>query len=161
MLSRFTFVIVLLLCSCKAHQPIVQNNNTENTKLFIQSFHEGIRLKLQGNYVEAIDRFDKCLTLDPGLDLIHPTVEIVNSVVIQPCFIGEGVKISNSIVGPHTSIGDYSLIKNSVLTNCLIQHQSSVSNFVLKDAMIGAHANIHQKPKDYSIGDYTTMNDAE
>ena len=98
---------------------------------------------------------------DKGLDLIHPTVEIVNSVVIQPCFIGEGVKISNSIVGPHTSIGDYSLIKNSVLTNCLIQHQSSVSNFVLKDAMIGAHANIHQKPKDYSIGDYTRMNDAE
>ena len=68
---------------------------------------------------------------DKGLDLIHPTVEIVNSVVIQPCFIGEGVKISNSIVGPHTSIGDYSLIKNSVLTNCLIQHQSSVSNCVL------------------------------
>lgn len=71
MLSRFTFVIVLLLCSCKAHQPIVQNNNTENTKLFIQSFHEGIRLKLQGNYVEAIDRFDKCLTLDPLDDATH------------------------------------------------------------------------------------------
>ena len=71
MLIRVAFVFVLVLCSCKVRQPIPQNSNAVSSKAFIQSFHEGIRLKIQGNYPEALDRFQKCLSYSPSDDATH------------------------------------------------------------------------------------------
>ena len=46
------------------------------------------------------------------------TVE--NSVILEPCFIGDNVQIRNSVVGPYVSISancnvDSSVIKNSII----------------------------------------------
>lgn len=71
MLIRVAFVFVLVLCSCKVRQPIPQNSNAVSSKAFIQSFHDGIRLKIQGNYLEALDRFQKCLSYSPSDDATH------------------------------------------------------------------------------------------
>lgn len=116
-----------------------------------------------GNKTVTVDTNKHVLSFDQekGLDLVHSKAEIVNSIIVPPCFIGEGAKIINSVVGPHVSIGPKTVVKNSVLSNCLIQHESSLENLVLRDSMIGALAQIHHKPKDLSVGDFTTIQDAE
>ena len=63
--------MLLLLCSCKESQPIVKNLSSTNSRIFIKTFHEGLRLKLKGDYLEAIERFKECLEKEPTDDAAH------------------------------------------------------------------------------------------
>lgn len=80
-----------------------------------------------------------------------------NSVVIEPCFIGEGVKISNSVVGPYASLGDGSVIENSNISNSIIQKSAKIKNAHISNSMLGNGSEYHGKPADLSISDYTTI----
>jgi tetratricopeptide (TPR) repeat protein len=71
MRNRLVLFFVLCLCSCKESLPIAESSTNQPSKAFIQSFHEGVRLKLQGNYNEAIDRFKTCLENQPSDDATH------------------------------------------------------------------------------------------
>lgn len=82
---------------------------------------------------------------------------IENSTIIQPCFIGENVKITNSVIGPHVSIGNNSEILNSVVKNTIMQHNSSIKNAIVFNSMVGANAHFESMAQDLSIGDYTTI----
>ena len=116
-----------------------------------------------GNKKVTVDTNKHVLNFDheKGLNLVDKNVDIVNSTIIQPCFIGAGAKIIDSVVGPHVSIGENTIVRSSVLSNCLIQNDSSLAHLNLKDSMVGALVEIHQKPKDLSVGDFTKIHDAE
>lgn len=89
--------------------------------------------------------------------LIHPSVKNNNSEIIQPCFIGENVKITDSVIGPHASIGANTVIENSVVKNSIIQTNSKITNADIKNSMIGNYAEFTGKSADASIGDYTVI----
>ena len=42
---------------------------------------------------------------DAEENLIANDARIVNSEIISPCFIGQGVSVVNSIIGPNVSLG--------------------------------------------------------
>ena len=71
MLYRFFLVFIVCLCGCKESLPIAKSPIHQTSNEFIQSFHEGVRLKLKGNYSEAIDRFKACLEKQPLDDASH------------------------------------------------------------------------------------------
>ena len=71
MLYRFFLVLIVCLCGCKESLPIAKSPIHQTSNEFIQSFHEGVRLKLKGNYYEAIDRFKACLEKQPLDDASH------------------------------------------------------------------------------------------
>ena len=83
--------------------------------------------------------------------------EVHNSVLIQPVFIPKGCVIENSVVGPHVTLGRDSHVKNSVVSNCLIQHKSQIINGNIKDSMIGSNCVIQGRASDLSVGDYTKV----
>ncbi len=78
-----------------------------------------------------------------------------NSVIIPPCFVGQNVQLLNSVVGPHVSIGENTVIENAVIKNSIIQTDSSVKNIVIKNSMIGNKVEIEGSELDLSIGDFT------
>ena len=84
-------------------------------------------------------------------------IEIQNSKIIEPCFIGEGVVLINSTVGPYASIGNGTIIENSVIKNSIIQTNSKIKNSELSNSMIGNYAEYIGKSNDVSIGDYTIV----
>ena len=94
-----------------------------------------------------------------GVNNVHASVQSINSVIIQPCFIGEGVQLENAVVGPHTSIGDGTKIVNSVISNSIIQHATKISNAVLKDSMIGSNVSYDGLVQELSLGDYSSVNE--
>ena len=53
--------------------------------------------------------------------LVSDNASITNSVVVQPCYIADGVRIINSVVGPHVSIGKNTVVSNTIVTNSIIQ----------------------------------------
>ncbi|WP_250433686.1 sugar phosphate nucleotidyltransferase [Hanstruepera flava] len=89
--------------------------------------------------------------------LIADSVEIKNSKIIQPCFIGENVVLNDATIGPHVSIGNNTTIEASTVKNSLIQSHSSIKNANLDEAMIGNHATFDGNFTKVSLGDYTTL----
>ena len=89
--------------------------------------------------------------------LVAQSVTLDNSKIIEPCFIGEDVKLTNSNVGPYASIGAGTIIENSNVKNSIIQNQATVKNATLDNAMIGNHASFDGNFTNISIGDYSAL----
>ena len=91
--------------------------------------------------------------------MVAESADIIDSVIIPPCFIGEGVVIENSVVGPHVSIGNGTRIMNSIITNANIQQNSEITNAILKNSMIGSNTKYVGSARDLSLGDFSTVNE--
>lgn len=94
-----------------------------------------------------------------GVNTIHSSVSLKNSKIIEPCFIGENVKLINSIVGPFASIGANSEVVFSVITNSIVQHDVIIKNAVMKDSMIGSKSEYNGLARDLSLGDYSKVDE--
>jgi len=92
-----------------------------------------------------------------GEQLISEKITNENSEIIQPCFIGEGVVLKNSVVGPFASIGKGTIIEASTVKNSIIQTHATIKNAILDNAMIGNHAHFDGKFTNVSIGDYSQL----
>ncbi|MEL6483726.1 MAG: sugar phosphate nucleotidyltransferase [Bacteroidota bacterium] len=94
---------------------------------------------------------------DDGEALVSNNVSLENANVIEPCFIGDGVTIRNSTVGPFVSIGAGTVVDNTTIKNSIVQQQSVVQNANLDNAMIGNHAFFDGNFEKISIGDYSEL----
>jgi glucose-1-phosphate thymidylyltransferase len=110
-----------------------------------------------GNKVVTVETNARVLDYDQmdGKLISSDSTTITQSVVIQPCFIGDGVVISNSVVGPHVSLGAGSVVQNSNIANSIIQQNAKISHMNVADSMIGNHVIIDGQAKNLSVGDYT------
>lgn len=88
---------------------------------------------------------------------IHGSASLENSIIINPCFIGSDVKISNSIIGPGVSIGNGTIVEDSRVENTIIQSETELRNTVLKDSMIGNKVKANFTPMHLNLGDYNTL----
>jgi glucose-1-phosphate thymidylyltransferase len=92
-----------------------------------------------------------------GNNLVSKDVVLENSEIIQPCYIGANVVLKNTKIGPFVSIGENSIVKDSTITNSLIQTSVIISNAKLDNAMIGNHVKYDGNFISVSIGDYTEL----
>ena len=93
--------------------------------------------------------------LEKGNNLVHSSVKITDSVIIQPCFIGEGTEISNSVIGPGVSISENSKVVGSVIENSIIYSNTSIKNKSIANSMIGHFVTLQDVAEDLNIGDYS------
>lgn len=89
--------------------------------------------------------------------LVSPSAKVGNSIIIPPCFIADNVTVKDSIVGPHVSLEAGVSIENAVVKNSIIQENSIVKNAVVENSMFGKNVNYTEKPKDLSLGDFSTQ----
>ena len=92
-----------------------------------------------------------------GENLVSASVNLENSTIIQPCYIGENVTLRNATVGPNVSLGSGCLVENATLKNSLVQNHSTIKNANLDNAMIGSHAIFNGNFTSISIGDYSVL----
>jgi glucose-1-phosphate thymidylyltransferase len=110
-----------------------------------------------GNKDATVYTNKRMLEIKPGAAVtLAKSADMVNSVIIQPCFIGEGVKITNSVVGPHASIGAGSVLNDCIVRNSIVQTHTTLNGITADNSMIGNHVKLDHSLRDYSIGDYTT-----
>ncbi len=96
---------------------------------------------------------------EKNIPLVHASAKITNSQIIPPCFIGENASIENSIIGPHVSVGANTKINSSVLKNSNIQENTSITNAVIFNSMIGSQVIYNGKANDLSLGDFSIVNE--
>lgn len=78
--------------------------------------------------------------------------------IIEPCFIDKDVVIENCTIGPHVSIGKGTIIKNSTISNSIVQNNCKIDSVNFSNSMIGNHVNLNGQCKEFSIGDYSSLN---
>lgn len=88
---------------------------------------------------------------------IHESVQINNSTIIPPVYLGEHVQLDNSIIGPHVSIESNTQIKNSIINNSIIMKDSIIEKVNLTNSMIGQSVQYSACSEDLNIGDYTVI----
>lgn len=88
---------------------------------------------------------------------IENDVRREDSVIIDPCFIGKGVLLKRTVVGPHVSIGDGSILENVIIENCIIQNHTKVTNVCLNNSMIGNSVDYSGSRNEVSIGDFNQI----
>lgn len=113
-----------------------------------------------GNKNVTLDTNSKMLAFiksDGDEQMISDSVENINSVIIEPCYIGENVILKNTSIGPNVSIGNNCVIEDSSVKNSLIQNDTTIKNANLELAMIGNHVKFDGNFTAISIGDYSVL----
>lgn len=80
-----------------------------------------------------------------------------NTIIVHPVSIGKNCKISNSIIGPHVTIGNHTTIDYSVVKNSIIGNYASIEEVVLKQSLVGSDAAIRGLSQSLNIGDNTEI----
>ena len=150
-------------------QYLIDNDIRENGEYQITNALENMKQKgakfKTGQVTAWMDCGNKNVTVETnqrvlafeGKNIIEGNYTNENSVIIEPCFIGENVVLKNTIIGPHVSVGNNTAIENSVIENSIIQNETFICNGNFKNSMIGNKVNFQGKAQDLSIGDYTEM----
>lgn len=109
-----------------------------------------------GNKNATVYTNKRVLEIHRSSKMISSSVKKENAIIIEPCFIGENVELKNCIVGPHVSIGDGTKISGSVISNSIIQSNAKITNCVIDNSMIGNFVDYSHHPEELSISDYST-----
>lgn len=107
-----------------------------------------------GNVAAFLHSNERMLEFQRGQNLVSPQAEIENSVIIEPSFVGAGAVIRNSVIGPHTSIGENTRVENCVISRSIVQQKSCLENAVLDRSMIGNKVNFRAAKRVVDLGDF-------
>jgi glucose-1-phosphate thymidylyltransferase len=133
----------------------LQNMMEKGTEFSVGKVNEWLDC---GNKDATVITNRRLLINSNGDKLISDTAEITNSIINNPCFIGENVQITNCIIGPYVSIGENSIISHSIITDTIIQTNSKIKNANIDNSMIGNFVEYKGDINELSIGDFTTIN---
>lgn len=110
-----------------------------------------------GNKEATVNTNKMVLELNREKGTISPDAEIINSVIIEPCFIDKGVKIVDSIVGPHTSVGLNSAVIHSVVKNTIVLNHSQIKDANIEGSMIGNYSVYEGRTDSLNLGDFSEV----
>lgn len=132
----------------------LQNLNRKGAKFLPGQVSEWLDC---GNKNVTVQTNQRYLEFIKDQKLVSSKARLVNAVIIPPCFVGDDTVIENSVIGPYVSIGKNSYIKDSRITNSIIQTNTRISQAVLENSMLGNFVNFEAKSLDLSVGDYNTI----
>ncbi|MGM0612486.1 MAG: sugar phosphate nucleotidyltransferase [Bacteroidota bacterium] len=132
----------------------LQNMMNKGTKFHTGAVDEWLDC---GNKNATVYTNQRILEINNIEKQIADTVQKHNSIIIEPCYIGENAVIKNSIVGPHVSIGSETHIENSIITKSIIQSNSLLENTNMDNSMVGNYVKYMGRVADVSIGDFTQL----
>jgi glucose-1-phosphate thymidylyltransferase len=110
-----------------------------------------------GNKNATVYTNQRVLEFLKGSNLVAESAKKTDSIIIEPCYIGENVQLVNSIIGPHVSLGDGVKVENSIVKNSIVQTNCKISGAFIDNSMLGNYVEYKGAADDLSIGDYTVV----
>jgi len=154
----------------KEMQYLLDNDIKEKGEYQFTSALQGLNKKgaklVPGEVTEWLDCGNKNVTVQTNQrylefikdqKLVSENAKLSNAVIIPPCFVGAGAVIENSVIGPHVSIGENTRITDSRIKNSIIQKETSISNAVLENSMLGNFVTFEGSSLDLSVGDFNSI----
>jgi len=82
---------------------------------------------------------------------------IPGSIIHSPVYIGEDVRIENSVIGPNVSIGSGTRVKNTIVSDSIIGREARLENLVVEKSIVGNNVVLKSEKKVLNIGDSTQI----
>ncbi|MEW6773290.1 MAG: sugar phosphate nucleotidyltransferase [Bacteroidota bacterium] len=150
---------------------LIDNDLKEKGEYQLTNAMENMRNKGLGLYSQDVDKWLDCGNKDTTLYSHRVVLEThhihsksfqnINSKIIPPCYIGENVKIENSIIGPFVSIGNNTQIKDSQIEDSIVMQNSELKNIRIHKSIIGNYCKLnghsHNVLAQLHISDYSQI----
>lgn len=122
---------------------------------------EGLKMRVEQVEVwvdcgtpEALLQTNRYL-LDNGRDNTAEASGREDVLIIPPVFIDPSAEISNSVIGPYTSIGAHCVVDRSVIQDSVIDEGAEIQTSILEESLIGKEARVRGRSRSLNIGDTT------
>lgn len=113
---------------------------------------ERVEMWLDAGTPEAVHETNRYL-LSHGRDNNPDLVQLDETQVIPPVFIHPNVKISRSIIGPNTSIGEGAEIQESIIRDSIIGTNAHITDCKLETSLLGHDVSIKGVTGRFHLGD--------
>jgi glucose-1-phosphate thymidylyltransferase len=112
-----------------------------------------------GNYGATVYTAGRIMAIkqEAGDSFHAASATVENSVIIQPCHLGENVVVRNSVVGPNVSLEAGAMVENARVSDTIVGEHSVIRNTVITSSLIGKYVNYSEKPRELSLGDFSTQ----
>ena len=91
---------------------------------------------------------------DPIYENLRHSGNVIDSKIVPPVFIGENVKINDSVIGPNVSIGDDAIIDRCIISESVIGDGAHLRKIISSESIIGDYSILEDLiKKNISIGD--------
>lgn len=77
--------------------------------------------------------------------------------IVSPVFIHPTAQVTNSVIGPNTSIGANCVVEGSVVRNSILEDGAHLIDMNVENSLIGRKAMIHGRPRIVNVGDHTEL----
>lgn len=148
---------------------LIDNNIREKGEFQLTNALENMKAKgkrlMAGRVDEWLDCGNKDATVQTNarvLEMKYPdnhiasTAKVIDSIILPPCLIGDGVVIEGSVVGPHVAVGDHATIRNTRVRNSIVRDHAQLRDAGIDNSLIGSHAHVKGRLQELSLGDYST-----
>lgn len=153
-------------------QYLIDNHIKEKGEYQLTNAMENMRQKGKALYSQNVELWLDCGHKDTTL-YSHQVVlqmhsissshqkKVINSQIIEPCYIADDVIIENSTIGPYVSIGKNSHIRNARIENSIMMTHVKVFNTHIHKSIIGNYAHIEGRSRapllSMHISDYSQI----
>ena len=131
---------------------VLENMKNNDTKFRTATIDEWIDC---GNKEAVVHANNRMLEIKKKESMVAASAKTRNSVIIQPCFIADGVNIKDSVIGPYVSIGRNTTIEGSVVDNSVIGEETTIIDSILSNSMVGNYVEYIGRKSELSISDYS------
>ncbi len=83
--------------------------------------------------------------------------DFANTVIIPPVSIAPGCTICNSIIGPNVTIGEGTVVEQSIVKDSIVGSYSNLYDIVLDQSVIGSDTKLRGESRSLNIGDNTSI----
>ncbi len=94
---------------------------------------------------------------EEGSRIETPPENLENVIVKEPVYIGPGVRVKDSIIGPYVSIEGEATVEESVIERSILLSRSSVRRSIVRDSILGIRSSVEGKTVRAFLGDFSTL----
>ncbi len=95
--------------------------------------------------------------LNHGRDNSQEVSKRPGLVINPPVFVHPSAHVSNSILGPHVSIGAGCNVSDSIIQNSILEDEACATGIILEESLVGRKAQIQRRPGIVNAGDQTEV----
>jgi len=117
---------------------------------------EKVDVWLDAGTSEALLETNRYL-LDNGRSNIKTSTERAGLVVIPPVFIHPTAEVVNSVIGPHVSVGAGCRVESSILRDSILEDEAQVKDVILEGSLVGRQAPGARRAGVINAGDQTVV----
>ena len=78
-------------------------------------------------------------------------------VIVPPVNIHVDAKITNSVIGPHATIGADCTITSSIIRDSILEQGAQIEDAVLTQSLVGRYTKVRGQSSTFNIGDQSAI----